>query len=160
MKIGNIEKDLVLQSNGRYFDWIKGFQKGASALGLLGFFGIGGGVDVYRPTVHADISDTVRRGDHLNSKDTVVWNQYNTQIQEYERNCGKALTLVEAYVSRDVFEKIQTQVRDWDTPNHERLRAIITFLRKTFGGTYEPYRDSENRRAIDIFHTLRIMQAR
>jgi hypothetical protein len=149
IKVGQVDKELVLQNNGRYFEWIKGFKKAASLMGVLGFFGFSGAVEVYRPTIHQDIRDRVEQGLELDSKELSSWNKYNGQMREYEKQCGKCLGLIESYVSREIFDKIQTQVSGWDTPSHVKLKKIVEFLKESHGGTYAAFRDSANMRAME-----------
>ncbi len=36
ISLDKVDGELILKSNGRYFEWIKGFQKAAASKGLLG----------------------------------------------------------------------------------------------------------------------------
>jgi hypothetical protein len=149
ISLDKVDGELILKSNGRYFEWIKGFQKAAASKGLLGIFGFGGAMEVYKPVVHEDIMKKVTDEVGLSATEMATWNSYNTQVGEYERNCSKALMLVEMYVSKEIWERIQVQVVEWDKPHHQKLREIIQSLKKGQGGVYNSFRDAENRRAID-----------
>jgi hypothetical protein len=44
-----ISKELILEVEVRYYDWIKGFQKAASAQRLMGLLGHSGAASVHHP---------------------------------------------------------------------------------------------------------------
>ena len=144
-----VSKELVLQANGRFFDWIKGFQKAAGAQGFLGLFDLAGAVRIHRPKEPTEIADRMAAGRVLNDKEIAAWNLYSHQVQEYEQKCGRALSLIESYVAEEVFDKIQTQVPDWDLPSHVKLQEVLQFIKRGHGGIYDAHRDAENMLAIN-----------
>jgi hypothetical protein len=116
---------------------------------MLGLFGLAGAEEVFQPTIHEEIRQMVVERRSMTRNELATWNQYNSQMGEYERFCGKGLAMLEAHVARDIWERVQAQVNEWDRPHHMALQDILNFLRLGYGGTYDEYRNMENRRDMD-----------